>query len=69
MLTTLPLGRQCLDGPDIRGRYIHTTLYDLIEALYDQVGPGEEALVLAIIIDMVRSGRLVFHGTLPEAKV
>jgi hypothetical protein len=69
MLKTLPHGRQCLCGQDTSRRYFYTTLYERIEARYDQIVPGEEALVLAILMDMALTGRLVWHGADPEERV
>ena len=69
MSHTLPQGQQSPCGRDSRRRYIHTTLYDLIDVLYDQVDPGEEALVMTTVMALVRAGRLVYLGTVSEAEV
>jgi len=37
---------------------IETTLYDLMAALQVEVEPGEEALVVAIVAHLLRSGRV-----------
>jgi hypothetical protein len=37
-----------------------TTLYDVIAALHEVVEPGEDALVVAIVDQWLRSGRLRF---------
>jgi hypothetical protein len=39
---------------------IHTTLYDLIEAIGEVVPEGEEDLVTATVLDLMYSGRLKF---------
>jgi hypothetical protein len=39
---------------------IKTTLYDLIEAINNEVPPEEEALVVAAVIDLFKSGRVRF---------
>ena len=39
---------------------VETTLYDLISALSDELGPEEEELILPILIDLMNSGRLKF---------
>jgi hypothetical protein len=39
---------------------IKTTLYDLIEAIHSEVGPEEEALVIATVMDLLKSGRVRF---------
>jgi hypothetical protein len=69
MSHTLLQGQRSPRGQCSRGRYIHTTLYDFIDALYDQVAPGEEALVLTTVMEIVQTGRLVFLGTVSEAEV
>ena len=40
---------------------ITTTLYDLLAALQDVVHPGEEALVVATVVSMLRAGRLTWR--------
>src|SRR5262245_12242599 len=37
---------------------ITTTLYDLIAALQEVVPPGEEALVVATVVSLLRAGRI-----------
>jgi hypothetical protein len=37
---------------------ITTTLYDLIAALQEVVHPGEEALVVATVVSLLRAGRI-----------
>ena len=37
---------------------ITTTLYDLISALQEAAGPGEDPLVVASMVHLMRSGRL-----------
>jgi hypothetical protein len=37
---------------------ITTTLYDLIAALQEVVHPGEEALVVATVVALLRAGRI-----------
>ena len=39
-----------------------TTLYDLIAALQDIVGPDDDALVVATVVHLVRAGRLTWGG-------
>jgi hypothetical protein len=68
MLLTLPQGQRSPGGQCPRRRYIHTTLYDVIDALYDQVAPGEEALVMMTVMEIVQTGRLVFLGALSETE-
>ena len=40
-----------------------TTLYDLITALQDVVAPDDDALVVATVVHLLRSGRLTWRGT------
>jgi hypothetical protein len=35
---------------------VYTTLYDLIAALHDAVGPGDEAYITSIVADLLRAG-------------
>ena len=48
----------CRTGP----QHIETTtnLYELIEAIQEVVGPENDDLVVAIVMDLVRSGRIKF---------
>jgi hypothetical protein len=39
-----------------------TTLYDLITALQDVVGANNDALVVASVVHLLRSGRLTWDG-------
>lgn len=41
---------------------ITTTLYELIAALQDAAGPDADALVVATVVDLLRSGQLTFLG-------
>ena len=41
-----------------RDSFIVTNLYDLIEAVSNEVEPGEEELIFSVILDLVESGRL-----------
>jgi hypothetical protein len=42
---------------------ITTTLYGLIAALHEVVDPGEEALVVATVVSMMRAGRLIWRNS------
>jgi hypothetical protein len=48
---------------------IHTTLYDLIEALSQEVGPGEDHLVTAALVHLINSGRVKFVDDGRELRV
>lgn len=48
---------------------ITTTLFDLIAALNEEVGPGEEDRVTAAVVHLCTSGRLQFLGTLTNYEV
>ena len=50
-------------GKDAAPATITTTLYDLIAALQEVVDPGEEALVVATVVSMLRAGRLTWHSS------
>lgn len=41
---------------------ITTSLYDLIAAIGDEVGPNEEELVTATVTHILQSGRVKFLG-------
>jgi hypothetical protein len=43
--------------------HLTTTLYDLITALQDVVAPDDDALVVATVGHLLRSGRLTWDGT------
>ena len=53
----------------VQNRYISTTLYDLMDALYDQIAPGEEALVMAAVMELMQAGRLVCGGAVTPEEV
>jgi hypothetical protein len=43
---------------------IKTTLYDLMDAMQDEVEPMDQELVVVCVIDLLRSGRITFlRGT------
>ena len=44
-----------------------TTLFDLIAALHAVVEPDEDALVVATVVHLLRSGRLTFLDEVSEA--
>jgi hypothetical protein len=60
-VTTVGRGRPGAARPSSRP----LTLYDLITAIQDVVGPGEDGLVVAIVRHLLRSGRLTGPG--PES--
>jgi hypothetical protein len=45
-------------GEDTAPATITTTLYDLIAALQEAVEPGEDGLVVATVVSMMRAGRI-----------
>jgi hypothetical protein len=45
-------------GEDTAPAAITTTLYDLIAALQEVVEPGEDELVVATVVSMMRDGRI-----------
>jgi hypothetical protein len=48
---------------------IQTTLYDLIEALSQEVEPGEEHLVTAALVHLINSGGVKFVDDWRELRV
>jgi hypothetical protein len=48
---------------------IHTTLYDLIEAFSQEVGPGEDHLVTAALVHLINSGAVKFVDDWRELRV
>jgi len=49
-------------GEDAAPATITTALYELLAALQDVVHPGEEALVVATVVSMLRAGRLTWRS-------
>jgi hypothetical protein len=45
-------------GEDTAPAITTTTLYDLIAALQEVVEPGEDGLVVATVVSMMRAGRI-----------
>lgn len=50
-------------GFDTSSVTITTTLYDLMDAMQDDVAPAEEDLVVASVVHLLRSGRITFLGS------
>lgn len=48
---------------------ITTTLYDLVEAIGAEVGPGEDELVTAAVMHLINSSRTRFVGSRKTLKV
>lgn len=44
---------------------IRTTLYELVEAISDQLQPGEDWMVTEALVDLTNTGRLRFLGKSP----
>lgn len=44
--------------------HITTTLYDLIEAISDEVQPGEESLLADVVLHLLDSGKIKCNGNL-----
>ena len=42
--------------------YLITTLYDVIAAIQDGLSPDDDALVVATVMYLLRSGRLAWRG-------
>lgn len=53
-----------LMGPDVwRKRIIRTTLYDLIGTMINEVQSSEENLIVAAVLDLLKSGRVKWART------
>jgi hypothetical protein len=50
-------------------RTITTTLYELIEAIRDEVPAGEEKLVTAVVADLLDAGRIRYMGNSDRTKI
>jgi hypothetical protein len=48
---------------------IHTTLYDLIAAISEEVAPGEDHLVTATVVHLMNSGQVKFANDRREVCV
>ena len=66
MFTVMEPGEVATVAASLRGEAmpapLTTTLYDLITALQDGVGPNNDALVVATMVRLLRSGRLTVSG-------
>ncbi len=55
------------EGPEYE--YITTTLYDLIEAIDEELQPGEEELLGRIVLDLAEDRKIRFGGNSPEQRM
>ena len=46
---------------------VKTTLYDLIEAISDQVQPEQDWLVVEAVLDLIDTGRVKIPGSIEES--
>ena len=46
---------------------IETTLYELIEAVGEEVQPGEDRLVVETMLDLFDTGQITFPGSMGES--
>jgi hypothetical protein len=44
--------------PTARPLILHTTLYDLMMAMYETLEPGEEELVVPTVLHLLQTGRI-----------
>jgi hypothetical protein len=58
-MATVAMGMQRIETPSRRT----TTLYNVMAALQDAVGPDDDALVVATAVHLLRSGRLTMLET------
>lgn len=47
-----------MDAEVIEKVTINTMLYDLIEAISEEIEPGEDELIVPVVLDLIKSGRL-----------
>jgi hypothetical protein len=59
--TTVATGDTGMPRAETSSRFT-TTLYDLMTALQDMVAPDDDALVVASVVHLLRSGRLTWDG-------
>ena len=52
--------------PPVSSVHIQTTLYDLMDAMHDEVSVGEEDLVVTAILYLVHGGRLPSLSIVPD---
>jgi len=48
---------------------IDCTLYDLIDALIEEVGSDQEALVVSAVLDLMDSGRIGWRNMAPKSNI
>jgi hypothetical protein len=48
---------------------VKTTLYELVEAISDEVEPGEDDLIIATVVHLLNSGRVKFTGDWRNARI
>lgn len=46
-------------------RRLTVTLYDLVAAVNDSIGPGDDKLVADVVTDILRQNRAKYHGRVP----
>jgi predicted DNA-binding protein len=51
-----------VESRSLSSRTIRTTLYNLVEAINEELEPGEDWMISAALVDLVRTGRLRFLG-------
>jgi len=55
----------CAAEPEYSGSTtIETTLYELIEAINEQVQPGEDRLVVETVLDLIDTGQITLPDTM-----
>jgi hypothetical protein len=60
---------QALPRENPEYEYITTTLYELIEAINEELQPGEEDLLSKIVSDLAEDQRIRFVGNSPEQRM
>ena len=57
----------CAAEPEHSGSTtIETTLYEVIEAIEEQVQPGEDRLVVETVLDLIETRQITFPGSIGE---
>jgi hypothetical protein len=66
----MPESARSLPAPTSTGaRATETTLYELIAAIQEAVGPDADDLVIATIVHLLNSGQVKFIGQRQDVKV
>ena len=59
----------CLWEVETRSTAMTTTLYDLIEAVNEEVPPEKDGLAIGIVLHLIERGKVRFHGDPGETRI